>query len=128
MRFLYHGKDGGAESTVWGLWLFELKRLASIVLLRFEDGTRDAYHTHAFGSVSWVLRGELHEQFLGGPGRSHRPSLRPILTRRDDFHQVRSVGRTWVLSLRGPWRDWWHEWTRDRGLTTLTHGRRELPR
>jgi hypothetical protein len=126
MRLFYKGKDGGAESTVWGFWLWELKRLCSVALLCFEDGTRDAYHSHAFNSISWVLSGMLVERFFDGRVRIHFPSLRPIVTRRTDFHQVRSYGRTWVLSLRGPWVSVWQEYLPgEQRFVELTHGRKE---
>jgi hypothetical protein len=125
MKFLHFGKDGGLFSTVWGFWLVELKRLFSIVLLVFEPGSRDAYHDHAFDAISWVLRGELHEEHLAtGRVVIHRPSWRPIITRRSTFHKVVSVGRTWVFSLRGPWTATWHEYEpRDDRFTTLAEGR-----
>lgn len=133
MRLFAYGKDGGPESLVWGYWLIELKWLFSIVLLCFEDGTREAYHDHAFNAVSWVLRGRLREQYLGSFGDihiTHTPTWRPIITRRSTFHQVRSTGRTWVLSFRGPWADRWHEYVQGDGPTaaiiTLTHGRKEV--
>lgn len=125
MKFFETTKDGGDESTVWAHWFFELKGLASAALLRFENGTREAYHSHAFNCVSWVLWGELVEQHLDGRVDVHRPGLRPVITRRDTFHKVRSVGRTWVLTFRGPWVDTWQEFT-DTGVHTLTHGRREV--
>jgi quercetin dioxygenase-like cupin family protein len=124
MRAFYFGKDGGAESCVWGFWLVELKRLFSIVLLCFEDGTRDAYHSHAFAAVSWVLRGRLEEEVLGGERVTYRPSWRPVWTPRDRFHKVRSVGRSWVLSFRGPWRSTWYEFVPPSTVRVLTHGRR----
>lgn len=126
MKFLSRAKDGGPESTVTGYWLVELKKLFSVVLLKFEDGSRDAYHGHAFDSINWVLSGEVEEhEFLKG-SRSHRPSWLPVVTSRDDVHKVVSRGTTWVLSLRGPWVDKWKEWVPGRGLVTLTHGRKEV--
>lgn len=127
MRVCYWGKDGGKDSTVWGFWLFEFKRLASIVLLKFEPGSRDAYHTHAFDCVSWVLRGELRE-FICGDGDGgfflYRPSWRPIITRRDTFHKVVSTGTTWVLSFRGPWAPRWYEFLpSQQRLVELASGR-----
>lgn len=124
MKLLSTGKDGGPESTVTGHWLFELKRLASVVLLRFDDGSRDAYHSHAFGSLNWVLRGEVEENHLDGRKVIHRRSWRPVVTRRSTFHKVVSRGTTWVLSLRGPWSRTWREYhpKTDR-YTDLTHGR-----
>jgi len=128
MRICYWGKDGGAESTVSGFWLVEIKKLFSVVLLRFDDYTREAYHEHAFNAVSWVLAGGgLLERFLRGyrTARLHLPSWRPVITRRRDFHQVQSFGRTWVLSFRGPWSDRWREYA-DGVFSTLTHGRRKV--
>lgn len=111
MKLLSKGKDGGPESTVTGYWLTEIKRLFSVVLLRFSNGSRDEYHSHAFNSVSWLLRGRLKEEMLDGSFVIHRPSWRPIITRRSTFHRVVSSGRTWVFSLRGPWSKFWKEYS-----------------
>lgn len=125
MQFLKVTKDGGPLSRVWAYWLVEVKRLASVALLRFEDGTRDAFHSHAFDAVSWVLTGELEEQTIDGRVRTYRPSLRPIFTARRCCHRVASRRRTWVLTLRGPWSRTWREVTPD-GEVVLAHGRREV--
>lgn len=135
MRLFYRGKDGGSESTVWGFWLCEFKSLFSVVLLCFENGTREAYHNHAFNSISWVLKGKLTEYLLGHwEGEEYKKqrfktylsSFRPIITRRSTFHQVRSDGRTWVLSFRGPWVKTWKEWLpHENRFVTLSTGRVE---
>lgn len=125
MKILYHGKDGGYESTVFGFWLFEFKRLCSLVLLRFENGSREAYHSHAFSCFSWVLRGKLIENHLNGTTEIHKPSWRPFVTRRSTFHKVVSEGRTWVLSVRGPWAKTWEEQVEDKRIL-LGDGRRVL--
>lgn len=131
MKLFSYGKDGGPESHVWGFWLVEIKPLFSVVLLRFEDGTRSAYHDHAFNSISWLLRGNLLERFLGAEKHNwlYHASFFPIITLRSDFHQVESFGRSWVLSFRGPWRATWSEYIPglDR-MIKLTHGRKEVPR
>jgi hypothetical protein len=123
MKFLSTSKDGGSESTVWAHWLFEIKFLASAVLLRFENGTREAFHSHAFNCVSWVLRGKLEERHIDGRIQYHYPSWRPVITKRDTFHQVFSYGRTWVISFRGPWADSWKEVEEGKEMT-LTNGRK----
>lgn len=130
MKFLTKRKDGGPESTVTGYWLAEIKSLFSIVLLKFENGSRDAYHSHAFNSLNWVLKGEVEEETIEADHYgwnterfAYKPSLKPILTSRERFHKVVSKGTTWVFSIRGPWVDKWREFTDD-GLVTLTHGRK----
>ena len=126
MKLFQKAKDGGPDSRVTGYWLIELKSLFSIVLLRFDDGSRDAYHSHAFTSVSWVLKGallELLDRMPCGGFHYYERSPVPILTRRSTFHKVVSYGTTWVLSFRGPWSDTWQEYTDKNGNVTLTHGR-----
>ena len=129
MRLFYCGKDGGDESTVSGFWLAEFKSLFSIVLLRFNNGSRDAYHEHAFNSISWVLKGSLLEYRRESQDHdtlySHRAGLLPIMTRREHFHKVFSSGTTWVLSFRGPWSKTWREY-HDGKYKTLTNGRVEV--
>lgn len=117
------GKDGGPESHVMGYWLFRWKRLCTIVLLHFMNGSREAYHDHAFNSISWVLRGKLTEHhLLSGAIIEHKPSFKPVITKRNTFHKVYSEGDTLVLSFRGPWVDKWHESVQGERIT-LTHGR-----
>lgn len=136
MKFFSYGKDGGPESTVSGFWFVEIKSLFSIVLLKFEDGSRDAYHEHAFDAVSWLLSGKLVERHLEGTtewfwndghGVIHVPSCKPILTKRSTFHKVISLGTTWVLSFRGPWNATWSEYlVQEDRVRTLTNGRKEV--
>lgn len=127
MKLFSYGKDGGPYSTVWGFWLIEIKALFSIVLLCFENGSREAFHEHAFNCVSWVLGGELWERHFDGRVVIYVPSFRPVITRRSTFHKVTSHGRTWVISFRGPWANTWREYLpNERRTATLTHGRREV--
>lgn len=127
MKLLHFGKEGGKESTVWGFWLVEIKSLFSLALLKFVGNSRDAFHSHAFNSVSWVLKGQLEENFLDGKGHYINASWKPVLTRRETVHKVNSIGTTWVLTFRGPWADTWTEWRPvENRLVTLTHGRLEV--
>lgn len=119
------GKDGGDESTVFGFWIVELKKLFTIVFLKFEGMSREAFHNHAFNSISWVISGMLIEEMLDGSIRIHTPSLFPIITPREDFHKVSSFGNTYVISFRGKWDDVWHEKINN-DYIRLTHGRKIL--
>lgn len=132
MKLFSWGKDGGPESKVSGLWLVEIKSLFSVVLLRFDDGSREAYHSHAFNSMSWLFKGLLLEKCTGyiAGGNEHynayAPSWLPIITRRTTMHQVVSFGTSWVISFRGPWSETWIERLPGNIEKTLTNGRTEI--
>lgn len=126
MKFFKYMKDGGPESCSYGWFLVEIKRLCSVVLLHFTNGSREAYHSHAFNSIAWVFKGQLTEHVMGSDQTTvYKPSFRPIFTSRDMFHKVVSTGDTWVIAFRGPWVARWKEFlpNEDRYIT-LTHGRR----
>lgn len=130
MRFgdtlIFHtGKDGGPKSKVDGFWLFRHKKLCTIALLRFAQGSREAFHSHAFNSVSWLLAGGLRETFLNGASTiCHSPSLKPIVTLRNTFHKVYGESKNnWVFTVRGPWSDTWQEIDEAGDAVLLTHNR-----
>lgn len=125
MKFFSKAKDGGPDSTVTGYWLIEWKGLFSIALLRFDHGSREAFHNHAFNSLSWVLTGELREEHMNGTVEFHNRSLAPIVTKRRTFHRVFSSGTSWVLTFRGPWRKHWWEYDPNKHVyTQLRDGRK----
>ncbi len=126
-KLLWGHKDGGPESEVrcWGI---EIKALFSILLLEFTPNTREAYHSHAFNSVSWLLRGGLVEDRVEPTRTTHVyiAGLSPIVIKRADMHKVWGVfPKNWVLSLRGPWKDTWQD-GQPGDSKTLTHGRRAI--
>ena len=136
MKILKKDKDGGPESTVYAYWLIEWKRFFSIALLKFNGMSRECYHTHAFNSTSWVLKGVLFEEFfwdcqkpfeLKETFKVHQPSFKPVYTKKTDFHKVSSLaGVTWVLTFRGPWDPTWKESTSKDGIYTLSSGRKRI--
>lgn len=132
MKLMFGTKDGGPESRVY-MYGLEIKSLFTIALLRFEHGSREAYHSHAFNCVSLVLSGQLAEyhrasgsqRWVSSGVQLHNP-FSVIWTYRDTFHKVYSNGRSWVLTFRGPWARTWREEAGGREYG-LTHGRVELP-
>lgn len=127
MKVLSYGKDGGQDSNVWGFWFIEIKSLFSIVVLCFEEGSREVYHSHAFNALTWFVRGEVDEHHTDGRVLNWTPSFMPKYTPRSCFHKVFSKKRTWALSIRGPWVEKWQEYNPKTDKTiTLTHGRREV--
>lgn len=121
MKILRGKKDGGPESNVT-MWGVESKRLGSILVLKFEKGSREAFHSHAFDAVSYLLSGKLgeiiRERVVAGGDlhtvhrlRLHQPSGVPIVTPRELMHQVHGlVQESWVLTFRSPWQPTWEDW------------------
>lgn len=127
MRFLCKRKDGGVDSKVTGYWLLEVKTLFSIVLLRFNEGSREVFHSHAFNALTWFLTGEVEETHLSGEILTWKPSWLPKFTSRNCFHKVYGKRTTWALSLRGPWKNTWKEFSNTTSqYTVLTHGRKKV--
>lgn len=125
MKFFKKLKDGGPDSNVTGYFLIEIKSLFSIALLHFSNGTREAFHSHAFNSISWLLKGKLEERHSGGRIDVHTPKILPIMTERTTIHQVCSVGNSWALTIRGPWAKYWVEYIpKFKETRLLTHGRK----
>ncbi len=124
MKILSYGKDGGKLSTVSGFWFVEIKSLFSIVLLRFDKGSRESFHTHAFNAITWWLTGEVEEFYQEGGSKVWRPSLKPKYTPRSCFHKIFANKVSYAISFRGPWVNKWKEYTAATGSEiTLTHGR-----
>lgn len=124
-RFFYKKPDGGIKSGVTGYFLIEWKVLFSIGILHFKEGSREAYHNHAFNAVTWWLRGSVTERKLNGEVKDFSASLKPKITLRDNFHKVIAHVNTYALTFRGSWKDTWNE-SIEGELITLTHGRKKL--
>jgi len=122
MRLFDKAKDGGPESPVDGYFIIELKSVFSIVLLKFNKGRREAYHTHAFNAFTWFLSGDLVEEKYDGTLYRYKCSLLPKYTPKENNHRVLALEDSWCLSFRGPWSNTWTEHYDDQ-ITTLTHGR-----
>lgn len=135
-RIFFKKHDGGKESGVTGYMLIEWKPVFSIGLLHFKEGSREAYHSHAFNAVTWWLKGYVVEQVLPNipdcvlknqdleiHEKEFVPSLKPKLTQRSCVHKVFAYVSSWALTFRGPWKDTWYEISKN-GKITLTHGRK----
>lgn len=118
--------DGGKDSGVTGYWLIEWKSVFSIVVLRFSEGSREAFHSHAFNALTWWIKGEVREEFAEGePSKTWKPSLIPKFTPHGNFHKIVANKVSWAISLRGPWSKTWEE-LKNGERYTLTHGRKRL--
>lgn len=127
MKVLEKAKDGGPDSPVDAYFLLEIKGLLSIALLKFNEGGRENYHTHAFDALTWFLFGNLIEEDISGDTYKYKFSILPKITKRDKNHRVKANKDSWCLTFRGPWRDYWTEDNPNTKETiTFTHGRVEI--
>ena len=138
-RLFTKRSDGGKDSGVTAYFLIEWKILFSIAILKFNKGSREAYHTHAFNALTWWLKGKVKEasfyaifnghyiltQRYDDGIKEYKPSIVPKYTSRLHFHKIIAIKDTFALTLRGPWNDLWFEFKNDK-LYRLTHGRKEI--
>jgi hypothetical protein len=122
-RFFFVKPDGGKDSGVTGYFLIEWKILFSIGLLKFNRGSREAYHSHAFNALTWWLSGVAGELRYDGGKRQYKRSLIPKFTPRSNVHKVVANTKGWAFTVRGSWSDTWIE-VRNGNKVTLTHGRK----
>lgn len=126
MKLFTKSHDGGKDSGVTGYWLVENKDLFSIVLLRFNKGSREAFHSHAFNAITFWLKGSVTEHFENGkPSINWLPSFIPKITLRNNCHKIFAHETSWALSFRGPWADRWKE-IKNNESYYLTHGRKRI--
>lgn len=126
IKLFHKAPDGGHGSGVTGYFLVEIKPLFSVVLLRFSQGSREAYHEHAFSALTLWLSGRVEEHRIdGGTLAVTRFPCHSRLkyTPRHCFHKIIGITEAWALSFRGPWVDYWREMRKNKTVT-LTHGRR----
>lgn len=132
MRVFFKRTDGGSETNVIGYWLIEWKSVFSIALLRFSEGSRENYHSHAFNAWSWIVSGKLreerltiHDTYTAHKIQILKPSFKPVFTGRDNLHKVHGIAPvTWALTVRGPWTKTWTEYNlTNKETIILGHGR-----
>jgi len=126
MKFFSIAKDGGPESYVTGFFLVEIKSLFSIVILKFNKGTREVFHSHAFNAITLWLNAEVTEEYPDGNWKFWN-SWQWKRTPRNLFHRVRATKDSYAISFRGPWQSTWQEIIPQQNkVITLTHGRKEI--
>lgn len=112
-------KDGGSQSPVDAYFLFEIKGLASVALLKFNKGGREAFHTHAFDALTWFIKGDLVEEDVSGKLYRYKKSLIPKLTPKSKNHRVLANKDSYCLTVRGRWVESWTEYNKEEDKTTL---------
>lgn len=126
MKIIESAPDGGKESGVKAYFLIEWKKGFSVAILKFNKGTREAFHSHAFNALTWWIKGEALETLY--PSNQEiiwSPSFKPKFTPRGNTHKITAKETTWALTIRGPWVDKWIE-VKNNEKIVLTHGRKVI--
>jgi hypothetical protein len=127
MKLLKVSKDGGQDSHVTGLFIFEIKSVASFAILKFDKGSREVFHSHAFNALTiWLPGADVTEYHTNGQtenwGRQFVPQFK--WTPRSTFHKIFANKTSFAITIRGPWAKTWLEYNAASKLTTtLAHGR-----
>jgi hypothetical protein len=125
MKIFKKAKDGGPNSPVDAYFLIEWKKVFSIAFLKFNEGGREAFHTHAFNALTWFLKGSLEEEDISGEKYIYKRSFIPKVTSKEKNHRVKAFVDSWCFTIRGPWDKTWQE-TENGKETQLTWGRKEI--
>lgn len=124
MKIIKSAPDGGKDSGVTAFFLIESKNYFSLAFLRFDVGSREAFHSHAFNAITWWLKGKATEVLYPSMQKIvWEPSIKPKFTPRDNIHKILANKVTWALTIRGPWVDKWLE-IKNSEKITLTHQRK----
>ena len=118
MRIFQKAKDGGPSSPVDAYFLFEIKWLGSIAILKFNKGAREAFHTHAFGAWTWFISGDLQEELFDGTINQYKKSFLPKYTKKDNNHRVKAQEDSYCFTMRGPWEKFWTEDNKETNIRT----------
>lgn len=123
-------KDGGPKSNVDAYVFIEIKSWFSIILLKFNKGHRENYHSHAFNAITIPLtaEGTLYEEYTDTDRVFFYKKLKPKYTPKDLLHRVVALTDSWALTFRGPWDQFWIEQTPSGVQILLSHGRKEVAR
>ena len=126
MLFFTKVKDGGPESPVDAFVLIELKSLFSIMILKFNKGKRESFHSHAFNALTWFVGGELEEELLSGIKNKYKMDIIPKYTKKENVHRVKATKDSWCISIRGPWEKYWWEYDKTKEILTVLSNKRKI--
>lgn len=99
----------------------------SLAVLKFNKGSRENFHTHAFHSLTWFISGDMEELDICGDSYKYKRNLLPKITKRTKNHKVIANKTSWCITIRGRWVDTWTEYNSSKQKTIiLTHGRKEI--
>lgn len=109
------------------LIVLEIKPLFSIYLNVWNTIEHDRFHTHAFPSISFMLRGYYGEEYIdSNEDRRYRVIKAPLIRwipRTSNHRMLKSSKNAISLTFAGPWDRMWSETFLDGSKRVLSWGR-----
>lgn len=97
--------------------LFESKRFGGIWIYNWKTIDQNRFHTHAFNSVAFTLRGSYTQEVITDTGievQEVKRWLRPRFLPRHYTHRIlEAKPNTWTCVIFGRWSKFWYEYFDD---------------
>lgn len=98
--------------------LFEHKKIGGIWLYNWKTIKQNRFHTHAFNSIAFLLRGGYTEQVIRNTGviewNKVNQWLKPRFLPMNYTHRIcEAEPNTWTIVFFGPWKKYWYEFFED---------------
>lgn len=106
--------------------IFECKYLFCIYLNFWNTIAHDRFHTHAFPSISFFLRGWYYEEELYKGVRLYKAPMVRFIPRTNNHRMLQSSKDAITVTIGGPWDRMWSETFLDGTKRVLAWGRRVI--
>tara|TARA_R110000850_G_scaffold1714_21_gene9240 strand:- start:4554 stop:4964 length:411 start_codon:yes stop_codon:yes gene_type:complete len=109
--------------------IFENKKFGGIWLYNWKTIEQNRFHTHAFNSYAFLLRGQYKEEVIEGTTIKHNVVnqwMKPRFLPKNYCHRILVANpNTWTIVFFGPWQKTWKEYFEDtKTWVTYTWGRK----
>lgn len=97
--------------------LFEHKKIGGIWIYNWKTIEQNRFHTHAFSSLAFLLRGEYIEEVIRNGKIEKRvvnQRFKPRYLPKNYTHRIlEAKPKTWTIVFFGPWIPYWWEYFED---------------
>jgi len=110
--------------------IFESKRLGGIWIYNWKTIDQNRFHSHAFNSIAFTLRGSYVQEVMHEDESIHieevKSWMKPRFLPRNYIHRIlEAKPNTWTCVFFGKWQDTWREYFSDsKTWVTYTWGRK----
>jgi hypothetical protein len=111
--------------------LFESKYIGGIWLYNWKTIEQNRFHTHAFNSLAFLLKGYYKEEIITNKGVETRivnQWLKPRFLPKNYCHRIlEAAPKTWTIVFFGKWgKNWWEYFDDTKTWVKYTWGRKKV--